>query len=143
MPLVRYRYRAYPFPGQARALARAFGCARVVFNDCIRLRDETHAAGEELSDTDVQRRVLTLAPATSGDVGVDLGLDRLATLSTGEVVANPRHLRSKQRHLSRAQRALARKRKGSANRRKAVRRVAVLHRKVREARRDQHHTLAA
>nr|WP_235497844.1 MULTISPECIES: helix-turn-helix domain-containing protein [unclassified Frankia] len=40
MPIVRYRYRAYPEPGQVQALARAFGCARVVFNDAIRLRDE-------------------------------------------------------------------------------------------------------
>ncbi|MCK9874369.1 transposase [Frankia sp. Ag45/Mut15] len=81
-------------------------------------------------------------PPSPGEVGIDLGLDRLATLSTGEIVVNPRHLRSRQRHLARAQRALARKRKGSANRRKAVRRVAVLHRKVRETRRDHHHKLA-
>jgi len=31
---VRYRYRVYPTPGQQQALARAFGCARVVYNDC-------------------------------------------------------------------------------------------------------------
>lgn len=61
---VRYRYRAYPSPGQVRALARAFGCARVVYNDAIRLRDEAHAAGEKLSDTEVQRRIVTLAKQT-------------------------------------------------------------------------------
>ncbi|MCK9926458.1 transposase [Frankia sp. Mgl5] len=82
-------------------------------------------------------------PATGAEIGIDLGVDRLATLSTGQIVANPRPLRSRQRRLARAQRALARKRKGSANRRKAVRRVAVEHRKVRETRRDHHHKLAA
>jgi putative transposase len=45
-------------------LARAFGCARVVYNDCLRLREECHAAGEKISDTDVQRRVITLAKLT-------------------------------------------------------------------------------
>jgi putative transposase len=31
----RYSYRAYPTPGQERALARTFGCVRVVFNDAV------------------------------------------------------------------------------------------------------------
>jgi len=58
---VRYRYRLYPSPGQQQALARVFGCARVVYNDCLRLRDACHAAGQKISDTEVQRRVITLA----------------------------------------------------------------------------------
>jgi putative transposase len=61
---VRYRYRLYPSPGQQQALARAFGCARVVYNDCLRVRDACHAAGEKISDTEVQRRVVTLAKLT-------------------------------------------------------------------------------
>src|SRR6266581_4289487 len=61
---VRYRYRIYPAPGQQRALARAFGCARVVYNDCLKLRDACHAVGEKISDTEVQRRVVTLAKRT-------------------------------------------------------------------------------
>ena len=63
--LVRYRYRLYPSPGQGQALARVFGCARVVYNDCLRLREECHAAGEKISDTEVQRRVITLAKLTA------------------------------------------------------------------------------
>ncbi len=61
---VRYRYRLYPAPRQRQALARAFGCARVVYNDCLRVRDEAYAAGEKISDTEVQRRVITLAKLT-------------------------------------------------------------------------------
>ena len=61
---VRYRCRIYPTPGQQRALARAFGCARVVYNDCLRVRDQAHAAGEKISDTEVQRRVITVAKQT-------------------------------------------------------------------------------
>src|SRR6185312_4810584 len=61
---VRYRYRLYPSPGQQQALARVFGCARVVYNDCLRVRDQAYAAGEKINDTEVQRRVITLAKAT-------------------------------------------------------------------------------
>ena len=43
--LVRYRYRAYPTPGQAALLARTFGCARVVFNDALLARRDAYAAG--------------------------------------------------------------------------------------------------
>ena len=262
MSIVRYRFRAYPAGNQVQALARVFGCARVVYNDCLRLRQDAHVRGEKLSDTDVQRRVVTLAkttpergwlgevasvalvqacqdarrayrnwydwlsgkrrgrrvghprfrsrkdnrqsvrftrngfalrgngrvyvakvgdlrvewsrslpstpssctvireadgryyvsfvverdpaplPAVEREIGVDLGLDRLAVLSDGEVINNPRHLRAAQRRLGRAQRALARKQRGSANRREAVRWVAVLHRRVRETRLDAHHKLA-
>jgi putative transposase len=81
-------------------------------------------------------------PACGHEVGVDLGLDRLAVTSDGEIIANPRFLRAKQRRLAHAQRALARKAKGSANRVKARRRVAVLHRKIRETRLDHAHKIA-
>jgi putative transposase len=42
---LRYNYRLYPAPAERVALARAFGCARVVFNDGLRLRQGAHAAG--------------------------------------------------------------------------------------------------
>jgi putative transposase len=257
---VRYRYRIYPAPGQRQALARAFGCARVVYNDCLRLREACRTAGEVISDTEVQHRVITLAKraperawlgevasvalvqacqdarrayrnwldcrygrrkgrpvghpvlrrkhqrqsirltrngfslrrgrlyvakvgditvawsrdlpsvpssvtvicepdgryyasfvveraatplaACGREVGIDLGLASLAVTSDGEVIANPRFLRAKERKLARAQRALSRKQKGSANRARARRRVAVVHRKVRETRRDHAHKIA-
>jgi putative transposase len=62
--IVRYRYRAYPTPGQVQMLGRTFGCARVVFNDALGVRQEAYAAGEKVSDTEVQRRVVTLAKTT-------------------------------------------------------------------------------
>ncbi|MEP7023161.1 MAG: RNA-guided endonuclease TnpB family protein [Actinomycetota bacterium] len=42
---LRYSFRLYPTSGQAIALARTFGCARVVFNDALRARRDAHAAG--------------------------------------------------------------------------------------------------
>ena len=59
--LVRYRYRIEPTPSQRQALARAFGCARVVYNDALAERQRAFAAGKKLSDSEVQRRVVTLA----------------------------------------------------------------------------------
>jgi putative transposase len=250
----------YPSPGQQQALARAFGCARVVYNDCLRLRDEAYVAGEKVSDTEVQRRVITLAkltperawlagvasvalvqacqdarrayknwfdsltgrrkgpkirhpkpkrkrgrqsirltrngfalhgerlyvakigdirvkwsralpsvpssvtvmrepdgryyasfvveraatplPFCNREVGIDLGLNSLVVTSDGEVIGNPRFYRAAQRRLRRAQRVLSRRQKGSANRARAGYRVAVVHRKVRDARLDHAHKTA-
>ena len=36
----------------------------MVFNDSLRLREECHAAGEKINDSEIQRRVITLAKAT-------------------------------------------------------------------------------
>ncbi|MCL8014671.1 transposase [Streptomyces sp. AS02] len=80
-------------------------------------------------------------PATDAAVGVEAGLDHLLTLSTGERVANPRHGRRERARLARAQRELARKAKGSANREKARRRVARIHARITDRRRDTLHKL--
>lgn len=78
--------------------------------------------------------------------GLDLGLNHLAVIAhedgTVTRVENPRHLRKKLGRLARLQKDLSRKEKGSANREKARLKVAVAHRKVREARLDHHHNLA-
>jgi putative transposase len=89
----------------------------------------------------VERQPAPLPPC-GHEVGVDVGLDRLAVTSAGQIIANPRFMRAKQRRLAKAQRAMSRKQKGSANRAKARHRVAVLHRKVRETRRDHAHKTA-
>jgi putative transposase len=62
--LVRYRYRIDLSSAQRQALARAFGCARVVYNDALAERQRAYQAGERISDTEVQRRVVTQAKRT-------------------------------------------------------------------------------
>jgi putative transposase len=59
--LVRYRYRIDPTSVQRQALARAFGCARVVYNDALAERRCAYQAGDRISDTEIQRRVITQA----------------------------------------------------------------------------------
>lgn len=258
---VRYRYRMYPTIGQEQMLARTFGCARVVYNDSLRLRQETRESGRKLSDSEIQTCVITLAkqaperewlndvssvalvqacqdarrayrnwfdsmsgkrkgrkagyprfrkkssrqsirltrngfairstgrvylakigevkvkwsrevpsepssvtvirepdgryylsfvverdarplPAIGRETGIDLGLDRLVVTSDGEITGSPQFLRKQLRKLAYLQRAASRKQKGSANRRKANKRVAIAHRKVRDARLDHAHKTA-
>jgi putative transposase len=61
---MRYRYRIEPTPAQRAMLARVFGCTRVVFNDALRVRDEAYRAGVKLSDSEIQRQVITAAKTT-------------------------------------------------------------------------------
>jgi IS605 OrfB family transposase len=268
---IRYRYRIYPTAEQRRALTRAFGCARVVYNDGLRLRENAYRAGLPfINDAELSRQVITLAkrtperawlgevsavvlqqsladldrayrnyfravreakaarargektklkvrkprfksrhgdqalrftrnsrfqitpggrlrlpkvgeipvvwsrdlpavpssvtitldgagryhasfvvevtqaclPSTSSTVGVDLGLTTFAALSDGRKVNNPRWLRQREKALRRSQRNMSRKREGSRNRDKVRRRVARLHTRVADARRDFHHQLS-
>ena len=62
---MRFRYRIEPTPAQQQMLARVFGCCRVVFNDALRVRDGAYRAGVKLSDSQIQRRVITQAKKTS------------------------------------------------------------------------------
>jgi putative transposase len=80
-------------------------------------------------------------PRTDAVVGLDAGITSLVTLSTGEKVTNPRHERADRVRLACAQRRLARKVKGSANREKARRKVARVHARIADRRRDHLHKL--
>ena len=257
---LRYNYRLYPTPAQRAALARAFGCARVVFNDGLRARQEAFAAGlpyvtdaelsarltaakasperawlGEVSAVVLQQALADLGtayrnffasvtgtrkgrkiaaprfrsrkdrrqairftrnarwqitaggklrlpkvgdvlvrwsrelpsgpssvtviadaagryfasfvveagddplPQTGTEAGIDLGLTHFAVLSDGRKVANPRFLRRAERKLGKAQKALSRKVRGSSNRAKARIKVARVHARVADARRDWLH----
>ncbi|TDD63334.1 transposase [Actinomadura darangshiensis] len=75
-------------------------------------------------------------------VGVDAGIGSLVTLSTGEKVTNPRHERHDRERLARAYKELARKQEGSANREKAKWKVARVHARIADRRRDFLHNLS-
>ncbi|MFE7235425.1 RNA-guided endonuclease InsQ/TnpB family protein [Streptomyces sp. NPDC057596] len=81
-------------------------------------------------------------PATNTAVGIDVGLDHLLALSTGEKIANPRHERKDRARLARAQRELSRKAQGEgANRARACRKAARIHARITDRRRDHLHKL--
>ena len=80
------------------------------------------------------------ALAKTGDtVGVDLGINRLATLSSGERIANPKNTGKYARKLARAQKSLARKVKGSGRRLDAKKRVAKIQAAIADSRADYLH----
>ena len=78
-------------------------------------------------------------PKTGESVGVDMGLENFATLSNGETIANPRHLRKAEKRLKTAQRSVSRKKKRGANRKKAVKLLAKQHQTVKRQRQDFAH----
>ncbi|WP_287583248.1 RNA-guided endonuclease TnpB family protein, partial [Candidatus Borrarchaeum sp.] len=75
-------------------------------------------------------------------IGVDVGLKSLLTLNNGDTIDNPRWLRYSEKQLAKTQRRKDRKVKGSHNRHKQNRKVAKLHRKIRNQRKDFHHKLS-
>jgi len=81
-------------------------------------------------------------PKTGETVGIDVGLESFATLSSGEAVPNPRLLRRAERRLKTAQRRVSRRRKGSGRRNKARVLLAKAHLRVRRARLDFCHKVA-
>ncbi|MGW7548445.1 RNA-guided endonuclease InsQ/TnpB family protein [Streptomyces sp. NPDC054770] len=62
---LRYAFRLYPNAGQRAALARAFGCARVVFNDAVRAREDARKAGQPFPTAgQLSRELITEAKRT-------------------------------------------------------------------------------
>ena len=83
-----------------------------------------------------------LPPAENqGAVGMDLGVTTLATLSTGETFVGPKALRSLLARVKRLSRSLSRKVKGSRNYAKAKAKLARLHARIADIRRDGLHKL--
>ncbi|WP_437056781.1 RNA-guided endonuclease InsQ/TnpB family protein [Streptomyces sp. enrichment culture] len=62
---LRYSFRLYPGAGQRSALARAFGCARVVYNDALRAREAARSEGMPFPKTgDLSKALITEAKNT-------------------------------------------------------------------------------
>ncbi|WNK20997.1 transposase [Halomonas piscis] len=78
-------------------------------------------------------------PTSPRAVGIDLGLTDLFITSNGQKAGNPRHLKRYAARLAYRQRRLAKKQKGSNNRHKMRRKVARLHAKIADCRRDAIH----
>jgi putative transposase len=86
--------------------------------------------------------VVAARPKAQSQVGIDLGLTHFAILSTGEKIAAPNAFRKNEARLARLQRRLAKKQKGSANRKKAKLKVARIHARTADSRRDFLHKLS-
>jgi IS605 OrfB family transposase len=81
-------------------------------------------------------------PMSYEDVGIDLGVTHLATLSNGEMIEHPRYYRKAQKTLEKRQQALSRKKRASHRRDKTCTLIAKAHRKIARQRRDFQHKAA-
>src|SRR5205823_4684866 len=70
------------------------------------------------------------------EVGLDLGLKSMVVTSDGHAFGNPKFFARDQKKLARAHRRLCKKKKGSRNREKARRKVAGIHARIADRRRD-------
>lgn len=121
----------------------------------VRMRESLRFVGKIMSATitreanrwfvsitvDIQDRPYLTNAENQGTVGVDLGVSRLATLSTGESIQGPKAhsvLLKRLRYLSRS---VSRKEKNSSNRKKAKMRLAKLHARIGHIRKDALHQL--
>ncbi|MCX5145500.1 transposase [Streptomyces sp. NBC_00320] len=164
---LRYNYRAYPNASHRAAPASAFGCARVVWNDCLRARKDGRVYVAKVGELRIRwSRPLPAAPSsltvvkdsagryfasfvvetdvdhlpqTGTEVGIDLGLSTFAVLSDGTKISSPRFLRRAEKKVKRLQQSLSRKATGSRNRAKARIKVARQYAKVADRRRDWRH----
>jgi len=82
------------------------------------------------------------APTLMLAVGIDLGVQNFAALSTGELIPGPRAYRAALRQLRVAQRRVSRRVKGSRRRQKAGLLLARLHERIRNLRGNHAHQLS-
>lgn len=81
-------------------------------------------------------------PKLDTKVGIDLGIKEFAITSDGEMFSNPKWLKKSEKRLRKLQKDLSRKQKGSNNRRKDRLKVAKLHEKISNQRKDYLHKIS-
>jgi putative transposase len=140
----------FPQPGRSdfRRISRHVGEVKLPKMGWVRLRWDCAIPGEVKNITvsrragiwqvaaQYEREVAEPEPCILPAVGVDRGVAVFAALSDGTMIQPANYGKKALKALARAQRKLARKKKGSNNRRKQVRRVARLHMRVSNARKD-------
>jgi putative transposase len=100
------------------------------------------ATGEWYATFQIDLPEVTVERHAGPAVGIDLGLEHFAALSTGELVPNPRWFRESQAALAQTQRRRSRCQRGSRHYRKLSRRITRLHEKIARQRRDFQHKLS-
>ncbi|SDM29322.1 transposase, IS605 OrfB family, central region, partial [Bacillus sp. OK048] len=75
-------------------------------------------------------------PKTNAVVGIDVGIKDLAILSDGTIYSNPKFFRTLEEKLVKAQQVMSRRTIGGANWYKAKRKVAGIHERITNARKD-------
>ena len=98
-------------------------------------------AGRYFASLLVEETIEPLPPSPE-QIGADLGLTSMVITSKGDKVGNPRYFATDEKKLARAQKRHARKQKHSKNQEKARRKVAKIHARIADRRRDYQHKLS-
>jgi len=91
---------------------------------------------------EIESDVVKVPVSIETALGIDLGLMNFAYLSNDQVIENPKFLRNDLKKLKAYQRRFSRKKKGSNNRKKCAIRVAKIHVRIKNKRKDFHHKLS-
>jgi len=148
----KYRYNSFTYPqggwkleGDKLHLSK-IGSMRLRLSRCVEGKIKTVTIKRQIDGWFV---ILTVEESnspfiarTGESAGIDVGIENFATLSTGEVIENPKYLRQSERELKIAQRKVSKKKLRGSNRRKAARILARKHQRVANQRRDFFHKLA-
>ncbi|MFA5132732.1 MAG: transposase [Candidatus Paceibacterota bacterium] len=81
-------------------------------------------------------------PHEDKSVGIDLGLEKFATLSDGTIIQNPRFFKKSENRLARVQRKFSKTKKGSKERRHLRKSVSKIYEKISNQRKDFAHKLS-
>lgn len=151
---IAYKYRIYPTDEQIVLFSKTFGCCRYVYNWALSTKIAAYQEKKEtisktpsgkyfasiLVDTNIEP--IPLKPIDKDHtIGIDMGIKSLAVCSDGSVFENNKNLHKSLHKLAILQRRLSKKQKGSSNRIKAKNRVARLHEKVANQRKDTLHKI--
>ena len=143
-----YASNAFSWDGKSLTLAKmdeplAIVCHRPLPDGCkpssvTITKDEA----ERYCDSILVEEDIKALEVTPKMVGLDLGLKSMVIESSGQTHGNPKFFAKDEKKLAKAQRRLAKKKKGSKNRAKARLKVARLHKKIADRRRDYQHKLS-
>lgn len=99
-------------------------------------------SGEFYASVCVEADSISQIPSGNGEIGLDLGIKDFVVTSSGEKIANPKTLAKHEKRIALLQRNLSRKNKGSKNYAKNKAKLAKLHQKVANIRKDFQHKLS-
>ncbi len=147
-----HRYNSFCYPQSGFALVgkevklSKIGCIRVKMHRPIEGEVKTCTLRRSASGNwDVSLSCeMSVEPQTPKEeaIGIDVGLEHFATLSTGQEIANPRFFKQGEKSLAKKQRKLAKLKIGTPARQKQGKIVAKIHEKIGNQRKDFCHKIS-
>ncbi len=91
-----------------------------------------------LEDQSIPNFISEIIPNSKNSIGIDLGLEKIVSTSTGELIPPPKYFRKLQDKLAKLQQKASERKKGSRARKLLYRKAAQLHQKITRQRKQFH-----